>query len=134
MKPIKLQKVNYNDLNSRQKENYNYHKLASVLADYGFDCMRLNNDWQGADFIAVHNDGEQMLKVQLKSRFTVSKKYKGKDIWIGFVENDTCYIYNHDKVVSNLKEQTLNSKSWVELGNYSQMPVPKIYMKYMTIL
>ena len=54
---MKLDKINYSDLNARQKENYNYHKLASVLADYGFDCMRLNNDWQGADFIAVHNDG-----------------------------------------------------------------------------
>ena len=58
-----MKKINYNDLNSKQKENYNYHKVASALADYGYDSMRLNNDWQGADFIAVKDD--EMLKIQL---------------------------------------------------------------------
>ena len=69
-------KIDYNQLNSKQKENYNFHKVASALADYGYDSMRLNNDWQGADFIAVKND--EMLKVQLKGRFTVDKKYIDK--------------------------------------------------------
>ena len=41
-------KVKYNELNAKQKENFNYHKVASSLADYGYDSMRLNNDWQGA--------------------------------------------------------------------------------------
>ncbi|MDA9183252.1 hypothetical protein N9O26_00800 [Flavobacteriaceae bacterium] len=41
---MNLHKIHYKDLNSRQKENYNYHKVASALADYGYDCMRLNND------------------------------------------------------------------------------------------
>jgi len=131
---MELNKINYTDLNSRQKENYNYHKIASALAEYGFDSMRLNNDWQGADFIAVHNDGEQMLKVQLKSRFTIDKKYIGKDIKIGFVEKGVCYIYDHDNMVLNLAEGTLNSKSWQENGYYSQMPVPKIYLDNMTEL
>ena len=129
-----FEKIKYSDLNSRQKENYNYHKIASALAEYGFDSMRLNNDWQGADFIAVHNDGEQMLKVQLKGRFTIDKKYIGKDIKIGFVEDDVCYIYDHDNMVLNLAEGTLNSKSWQENGYYSQMPVPKIYLDNMTEL
>jgi len=129
-----FEKIKYSDLNSRQKENYNFHKIASTLANYGYDCMRLNNDWQGADFIAVHNDGEQMLKVQLKSRFTIDKKYIGKDIKIGFVEKGVCYIYDHDNMVLNLAEGTLNSKSWQENGYYSQMPVPKIYLDNMTEL
>tara|TARA_B110000003_G_scaffold63498_1_gene64012 strand:- start:439 stop:636 length:198 start_codon:yes stop_codon:yes gene_type:complete len=64
-----MEKINYNDLNSKQKENYNYHKVAAALADYGYDSMRLNNDWQGADFIAVKVD--EMIKVQLKGRFTI---------------------------------------------------------------
>ena len=63
-----LSKVTYENLNAKQKENFNYHKVAAALADYGYDSMRLNNDWQGADFIAVKND--EMLKVQLKGRFT----------------------------------------------------------------
>ena len=55
------------------------------MADYGYNSLRLNDDWQGADFIAVN--GNNMLKVQLKGRFTVDKKYIGKSILIAFIEN-----------------------------------------------
>ena len=94
---IDLKKVKYTSLNSREKENYNFHKAASALADYGYDSMRLNNDWQGADFIAVK--GDEMIKVQLKSRFTVDKKYIGKDIYVVFLEDNIVRLYNHDKAL-----------------------------------
>ena len=90
-----MERINYNDLNSKQKENYNYHKVAAALAEYGYDSMRLNNDWQGADFIAVKD--EEMLKVQLKGRFTIDKKYVGKDIHIAFIEDDVIKMYKHDE-------------------------------------
>lgn len=35
---------------------------AAHLADYGFNCLRLSDDWQGADFIACHIDGNKFLK------------------------------------------------------------------------
>lgn len=54
---IELSRICYNELNSRQQENYNFQKVSAVLADYGFVTMRLNDDWQGADFIAIHIDG-----------------------------------------------------------------------------
>ena len=61
-------KIDYNQLNLKQKENYNLHKVASALADYGYDSMRLNNDWQGADFIAVKNESaERSIKRQIYS-------------------------------------------------------------------
>jgi len=84
---MKLNKVKYSQLNSKQKENYNFHKIAGVLADYGYNSMRLNDDWQGADFISIHTDGNNMLKVQLKGRFTIDKKYLNKDIYIAFIED-----------------------------------------------
>ena len=59
---IDLKKINYADLNCKEKENYNFHKVAS-LAEYGFDSMRLNDDWQEANFISVK--GDQMIKIQL---------------------------------------------------------------------
>jgi hypothetical protein len=65
---MNLTKIDPTNINSRQKENYNFLKVSAVLADYGFNTMRLSDDWQGADFIAVHIDGETFLKVQLKSR------------------------------------------------------------------
>jgi len=37
------------------------HKVAAALADYGYNSMRLNDDWQGADFIAIKC--EEMIKV-----------------------------------------------------------------------
>ena len=120
-----LTPVNYKDLNSKQKENYNFFKVASALADYGYDSMRLNNDWQGADFIAVKD--EEMLKVQLKGRFTIDKKYLGKDIYIAFIENEQVKIYRHDDVVEMLPDNIKNSASWAKSGLYSWGKTPKIY-------
>ena len=124
---MELNKIKYTDLNSRQKENYNYHKVASALADYGYDCMRLNNDWQGADFIAVHNDGKQMLKIQLKGRFTIDKKYQKKDIYIAFLEEGIVKIYKHDEVIDFLPDNIKNSVSWAEKDGYSWGKTPKKY-------
>jgi len=120
-----LKKISYNKLNSKQKENYNFHKVASALADYGYDSMRLNNDWQGADFIAVKND--EMLKVQLKGRFTVDKKYIDKEIHIAFIENNIVKIYYHDEAVNMLPNNIKQSDSWNIQGGYSWGKTPKIY-------
>ena len=89
---MEMKKINYRDLNSKEKENYNYHKTASALTDYGYDSMWLNNDWKGVDFISVKED--EMLKVQLKGRFTIDKKYIRKDIHIAFIEDDIIKMYN----------------------------------------
>jgi hypothetical protein len=120
-----LQKIDYKDLNARQKENYNYHKVAAALADYGYNSMRLNDDWQGADFIAVN--GDILIKVQLKGRFTLDKKYIGKDIYVAFIEDSIVKIYNHDDALSVVPENLLSTKSWVENGLYSWGKTPKHY-------
>ena len=40
---MQLTKINYQDLNSRQKENYNFTKIAAILSDYGFTCILLSD-------------------------------------------------------------------------------------------
>jgi hypothetical protein len=120
-----FEKVSYGVLNSKQKENYNFHKVASALADYGYDSMRLNNDWQGADFIAVKND--VMLKVQLKGRFTVDKKYLDKKIYIAFIEDNIVKIYEHDEAVNMLPDNIKQSDPWNIHDSYSWGKTPKIY-------
>ena len=70
---MQLKKILYSDLNSRQKEIYNFQKVAAALADYGFNCIKLSDDWQGADFLAYHKDGQDTLRVQLKSRLFIGK-------------------------------------------------------------
>jgi hypothetical protein len=120
-------RIKYEDLNSRQKENFNFQKVAAELADYGFNCMWLNDDWQGADFIACHIDGNSFLKVQLKGRLTIDKKYNGKDIYIAFNQDDQWFIYPHDQLQKELLEMGLmsGSKSWNENGGYSWPNIPK---------
>ena len=120
-------KIDYDSLNSKQIENFNFHKVASALAEYGYNSMRLNDDWQGADFIAVN--GDLMIKVQLKGRFTLDKKYIGKDIYVAFIEDNIIKIYNHDDALSIVPENLLNTKSWVDNGLYSWGKTPKYYSR-----
>jgi hypothetical protein len=77
---MKLKLVKYSDLNTRQKEIYNFQKVASVLADYGFHCIKLSDDWQAADFLAYHKDGKDSLRIQLKGRLAIDKKYQGRKL------------------------------------------------------
>lgn len=128
-----LKRIQYENLNSRQKENYNFQKVAAELADFGFNCMWLNDDWQGADFIACHIDGSSFIKVQLKGRLTIDQKYSGKDIYIAFNQDGKWYMYPHD----TLRDELLNlgrmqgSKSWDDHGGFSWPNIPKNMLQLM---
>ena len=125
-----FKKINYTDLNAKAKEMYNFQKFSSILADYGYTTMWLNNDWEGADFIAVHIDGATTLKIQLKGRFSFSKKYMGKNILIAFIENEKYYIYPHDELLE-LLNFTKTDKTWLDHGKWSS---PRLSKKYKVIL
>src|SRR5205807_5920985 len=101
-----LRKVEYRSLNGKQKEIFNFHKLAGVLADYGFSCIKLSDDWLGADFLACHIDGLDTMKVQLKSRCTIDKKYSGKNVFIAFPANGSWYLVEHDILVQKVVEKS----------------------------
>jgi hypothetical protein len=118
---VQLKRIHYSLLNSRQKENFNFQKIAAVLADYGFVTLRLSDDWQGADFIAQHIDGATFIRVQLKSRLTFHKKYRGKDLWIAFNDGEAWYLYPHDDLLRQVLEATgvSSTVSWAERGGYS---------------
>jgi hypothetical protein len=116
-----FQKILYGSLTARQKELFNFQKIAATLADYGFNCIKLADDWQGADFLAYHVNGTTTLKVQLKSRVTIGKKYSDKDLWIAFPYKDHWYLIAHDLLVEKVRKHTdwLNSPSWKEMNGYS---------------
>lgn len=121
--------VAYANLNSRQKENYNFQKVAARLADYGFNCLRLTDDWQGADFIACHIDGETFLKVQLKGRLVIDRKYQGKGIHVAFIHGETIYLYDHDRLVGHLEDNGLigaDSVTWHDKG-FRSWPTPPVW-------
>jgi len=117
---VELRKIDYFALNARQKENYNFQKISSVLADYGLITIRLSDDWNGADFLALDNDG-RVLRVQLKSRLSFAKKYIGKEIWISFPHGADWYLYNHDDLLDVMFENTSLSmtETWHIKGEYS---------------
>lgn len=127
-----FRKVHYKDLNSKQKESYNYQKISSVLADYGFITIPLANDWNGADFLAVPTEGE-ILKVQLKGRLTFMKKYLEKDLYVCFRVEQEWYLYPHDQLLQELDGELnfLNTPSWLDAGGYS---FPTIPFKVLSIL
>jgi len=121
-----LERVEYEKLKPKQKEIYNFQKLASVLADYGFNCMKLPDDWQGADFIAYHKDGNETLKIQLKSRLSIDKKYLGKGLHVAFPLKGCWYMVEHDRLVELAGEKTnwLNTPSWTKTKGFFNSASP----------
>lgn len=122
---MKRTRAVYADLSGKQKEIYNFQKLAGLLADYGYTCIKLDDDWGGADFLAHHKDGDETLKVQLKSRVTLARKYQGKDLVMAFpidsVVDTVWYLIEHDELLRLVEAYTpwLASKSWKDDGEYS---------------
>ena len=122
----KFERVAYASLNSRQQEIYNFQKVSGLLAEYGFATLRLTDDWSGADFLAVHVNGETILRVQLKGRMTFEHKYRGKAIWICFRHKGVVYLYPHDDLLAVALAQTNigNTESWKKPGGGYSFPSP----------
>ncbi len=120
--------VAYENLNAPQKEIYNFHKIAARLADFGYNCIRLSDDWQGADFLACHIDGETILRIQLKARLTIDRKYAGKGLYIAFRQGDETYVYPHDDFMQTVIDKAVmdeSSGNWREQGFRSWRTPPK---------
>ena len=111
-----MQPIRYEDLNSRQQESYNFQQVSAILADYGFTTIRLTDDWRGADFIAQHINGTTFLKIQLKGRLTLDRKYQHRDIHICFRSGGQWYLYPHDSVMEQIlaSSNVSNTKSWTD--------------------
>jgi hypothetical protein len=114
-------KIQYDHLNARQQEQFNFQKVSAVLADYGFRTISLGDDWEGADFIAHHVDGKRFLKVQLKGRLSFDKKYEKKDLWVCFPFSGKWYLYPHDGLLKQVLAKTNvgNTESWKLKGIYN---------------
>lgn len=100
--------------NSKQIETYNFHKAAAVLVEYGFDCIRLSDDWEGADFLAHHKKTNRTLKVQLKTCLVIDKKYlPNKDLYMCFPLDGTgnWYLVKHSRLKELVRE---NAPEWFD--------------------
>ena len=106
---------------SKEVETYNFHKAASTLAEYGFDCIRLSDDWTGADFLAHHKPTGQTLRVQLKSCLVVNEKYD-PDLYMCFPIDrmgHRWYLVQHARlmeVVKTYAPSRMDAKLWQQTG------------------
>jgi hypothetical protein len=117
--PHDFQRIRYDELTSRQKENFNFQKISAVLADYGFATIRLSDDWCGADFIAQHVDGLKFLKVQLKGRLVFYQKYEGRELHIAFPCGGQWFIYPHDELLPHVLQIANVSRTYANKRGYS---------------
>ena len=99
---MNLDLFNYKESSNKAKETYNYQKIVGVFADYGYECVWLNNDTFGADFLANHQD--HTLRIQLKTRLTFDKKYIENDLWIVYIDKDDVIMYKHDELLLQIPE------------------------------
>jgi len=125
------ERIQYDDLKGKQQEIYNFQKVSAHLADYGYTTIKLDDDWMGADFIAIHFDGIKYLKVQLKGRLWFDKKYIGKDIFICFFEKEW-FIYPHDELLKIFESEIQNTSSWIEKGLYHYPKLTSKNLKRLT--
>ncbi len=117
-------------------ETYNFHKAAAVLAEYGFECVRLTDDWEGADFVAYHKTAGRALSVQLKTCLVIDKRYTPfKELYMCFPldgTDGTWYLVKHADLVAIVEEYapdwfykyrmeggffSLHGKIWTHPGN-----------------
>ena len=120
---MRFERVQYEETTgeySKQIESYNFHKAASVLAEYGFDCVRITNDWRGADFLAYHSESGQTLEVQLKSSLVVAEKYLAyPDLYVCFPLDGTgnWYLVKHSRLMEIVKENAPHWFNWQRWKN-----------------
>lgn len=116
-----LSPISYEALSSRQQEAYNYAKLASILADYGYTCVRLHDDYESGDLLALKPG--HTYAIQLKGRFTIDKKYINKGLYMAWPAADRqgFYVVRHASLVQIAQAHTniMNTRSWAEQGLYS---------------
>ena len=78
-------KVKYHKLGHKEKESFNAAHLMAIMAKWGYlEASRINGDNHGADLLFYRSSDGNVMKIQLKGRVTLDKKYSGKDLYIAF--------------------------------------------------
>jgi hypothetical protein len=104
-------------LSSEAVEAINRNALVTVALKRGYNAYLPVCD-EGIDLI-LHNEATGDTKlVQLKGRWTIDKKYMGRNIWIAFPSRGTWYVTPHDELVK-LGERHTGTASWTK-GTYNK--------------
>lgn len=105
---------------SQVREVINRNTVISLALEQGFNAFVPVYDG-GVDFILYRESDLELRKVQLKARWTIDRKYLGRDIWIAFPIAGDWYLMRHDEMVTAAEaDGVTKSKSWIDDGNYSR--------------
>ena len=103
------------------REVINRNVVVSLALEQGFNAFLPVYDG-GVDFILYREADGVLRKVQLKGRWTIDRKYVGRDIWVAFPIGDDWHLMPHDLMLEHAETdgKTLKSASWLEGGAYSK--------------
>jgi len=105
---------------SQVREVINRNIVVSLALAQGFNAFLPVYD-SGVDFILYQESDGVVHKVQLKGRWTIDRKYVGRDIWIAFPIGANWYLMPHDEMVAIAEvDGAANSRSWLVGGAYSR--------------
>lgn len=101
------------------REVINRNSLVSLALARGYNAFLPVYDG-GIDFILYNEETGDTKLVQLKGRWTIDKKYVGRNVWIAFHHAGVWYLAPHDELISHADRYGYTqSKSWVERGAYT---------------
>ena len=108
------------------REVINRNVVVSLALEQGFNAFLPVYDG-GVDFILYRESDGAIRKVQLKGRWMIDKKYRGRDIWMAFPIGADWYLMPHDVMLEHAEAdgKTLKSASWTDGGAYSK-PKPSV--------
>ena len=104
---------------SRIREVINRNIVISLALDQGFNAFLPVYDG-GVDFILYRESDRELRKVQLKSRWTIDRKYMNREIWVAFPIADDWYLMPHDEMYkAGVADGITETASWKK-GSYSR--------------
>lgn len=107
------------------REVINRNTVVSLALDQDFNAFLPVYDG-GVDFILYQERDGLLRKVQLKSRWSIDRKYQGRDIWMAFPMAGEWYVMPHDTMVAMAEADGITkTASWAVGGAYSK-PKPSI--------
>ncbi len=106
---------------SQIREAINRNVVVSLALEQGFNAFLPVYDG-GVDFILYRETDGAVRKVQLKGRWTIDRKYVGRDIWVAFPIGENWHLMPHDLMLEHAEAdgKALKSASWLEKGGYSK--------------
>ena len=107
-------------------EVINRNALVSIALLQGYVAFLPVYD-PGIDLILYSETTGDLKKVQLKGRWTINKKYVGRDIHVAFPDRGIWYVAPHDEVLLEFSRAQfkLDGVSWTRDGEYSYAPLSK---------